>query len=121
MPLVSREVMSSGFWFGDPETPEPAFYAYTSPEPDGLASQPIPAGSMWRPRGGEHLAVYPLREAQRTGDVRAAVLHFWESAYRAGAELAGWDIERLSCPDGVTDSLLRRSEAVIAPFRASRS
>lgn len=117
----SREVMSSGFWFGDPETPEPAFYAYTSPEPDGLASQPIPAGSTWRPRGGEHLAVYPLREAQRTGDVRAAVMHFWESAYRAGAELAGWDIERLSCPGGVTDSLLRRSDALIAPFRASRS
>jgi hypothetical protein len=31
------------------------------------------------------------------------VLDFLESAYRAGARLAGWDIERLASPGGVTD------------------
>lgn len=118
----SREVMSSGLWFGDAETPEPAFYAYTSPEPNGLSEQALPEGANWRPRGGEHLAVFPLSAAQRTGDVRTAALEFWEVAYRAGAMLANWDIDRLSCPDGVTDPLLRISSAsTAAPLRASRS
>jgi hypothetical protein len=37
----SREVISFGFWFGDDSFPEPAFYAYTAPEPTGLAGQPL--------------------------------------------------------------------------------
>ncbi len=41
----SREVISSGFWFGDERSyPEPAFYSYTAPEPDGLQRQPLGSG-----------------------------------------------------------------------------
>ena len=32
----SHEVISAGFWFGDANVPEPAFYAYAAPEPSGL-------------------------------------------------------------------------------------
>ena len=35
----SREVISSGFWFGDAIFPEPAFYSYTSPEPEGPSAR----------------------------------------------------------------------------------
>jgi hypothetical protein len=38
------------------------------------------------------------------------VLDFYESAYQAGAGLAGWDIQRLACPDGITDPHLRRHQ-----------
>jgi hypothetical protein len=38
---------------------------------------------------------------------RATVLGFYESAYQAGARLAGWDIGRLACPGGITDPRLR--------------
>jgi hypothetical protein len=31
------------------------------------------------------------------------VLGFYESAYQAGARLAGWDIAQLACPGGITD------------------
>jgi hypothetical protein len=41
--------------------------------------------------------------ARAEADPRAAVLDFYESAYQAGARLAGWDIARLTCPGGVTD------------------
>ena len=34
--------------------------------------------------------------ARATGDVRAAVLAFYRSAYLAGARRAGWDIEALT-------------------------
>lgn len=104
----SREVVSFGFWFGDESYPAPAFYSYTSPEPAGIAERALPTGAEWLDRGASHLAVYPLEAAIATGDVRRAVLAFFQSAYLAGAELAGWDIARYACDDGVTDPLLSR-------------
>ena len=107
----SREVISFGFWFGDDRFPEPAFYAYTAPEPPGLADQPLrPAAAWWDPRDGSHLAVLRYDDARAADDPRASVLDFYESAYQAGARLAGWGIQRLSCPGGITDPHLRRHQ-----------
>lgn len=104
----SREVISAGFWFGDDQLPEPAFYSYTAPEPDGLADQPLhPAAAIWLPRRGSHLAVLRYDDARAQPDRWAAVLAFLDSAYRAGAELAGWDVAGLAAPGGVTDPVLR--------------
>ena len=104
----SREVISFGFWFGDDRYPDPAFYAYTAPEPAGLADQPLqPAGAWWDPRNGSHLAILGYDDARATPDPRTTVLEFYESAYQAGAQLAGWDIERLASPGGITDPHLR--------------
>jgi hypothetical protein len=102
----SREVVSSGFWFGDESSPAPAFYSYTAPEPDGLAERPlVPDAARWVEQRGSHLALLPYAEARALPDPRRAVLDFYDSAYRAGAALAGWDVERLSCVDGATDPL----------------
>src|SRR5687768_16620524 len=77
----SREVISSGFWFGDPTLPEPAFYSYTSPEPEGLANAPlVPVRSEWLDRGVSHLAVYRYNDARATADPKSSVLTFFESA-----------------------------------------
>jgi hypothetical protein len=99
----SREVISFGFWFGDPTFPEPAFYSYTAPEPEGASDEPLPEGSRWLERGGSHLAVLPYDGVRAGPDRRAAVLDFYEAADRAGASRAGWDIDRLACPGGITD------------------
>jgi hypothetical protein len=100
----SREVISFGFWFGDDAFTEPAFYSYTAPEPTGLADQPLePGPAQWVPRNASHLAVLRYDDARAETDPRAAVLAFYESAYQAGARLAGWDTTRLTCPGGVTD------------------
>lgn len=105
----SREVISSGFWFGDAALPEPAFYSYTSPEPPGLAETRLhPVGARWIERGGSHLAVLPL-SAISSGSAdqrRETVLSFLGDAYQAGAVLAGWDIDRHASPGGVTDPVL---------------
>jgi hypothetical protein len=99
------------FWFGDDRFSEPAFYAYTAPEPAGLADQPLqPAAAWWDPRNGSHLAVLRYDDARATSDPRASVLGFYESAYQAGARLAGWDIGRLACPGGITDPNSRRHQ-----------
>ncbi len=99
----SREVISSGFWFGDDAFPEPAFYSYTAPEPDGLADEPLsPGAARWATQNGGHLAILRYDDARAEPDPRAAVLAFYESAYQAGARRAGWDTDRLACPGGVT-------------------
>ncbi|MFF4287208.1 DUF5996 family protein [Streptomyces sp. NPDC001633] len=100
----SQEVISFGFWFGDDTFTEPAFYSYTAPEPTRLAAEPLsPASAQWVPRGNSHLAVLRYDAARVETDPRAAVLTFYESAYRAGAGRAGWDIAALACPGGITD------------------
>lgn len=104
----SSEVISFGFWFGDDTFAEPAFYSYTAPEPAGLAEAPLsPASAQWMARGDSHLAVLRYDAARAERDPRAAVLAFYESAYEAGAERAGWDISALACPGGITDPVRR--------------
>jgi hypothetical protein len=104
----SREVVSFGFWFGDATFGAPAFYSYTAPEPAGLAAEPLrPAAATWVPNRGSHLAVLRYDDARATDDLPATVLDFWESAYAAGARLAGWDTAGLASPGGMTDPLAR--------------
>ncbi len=100
----SREVISSGFWFGDDASPEPAFYSYSAPEPTGLADEPLsPQPARWVPRGNAHLALLTYEEARRGPDPRASVLEFYATAFRAGARRAAWDLNRDSSPRGITD------------------
>jgi hypothetical protein len=99
----SRELISFGFWFGDQTLPEPAFYSYTAPEPEGLSSEPLfPSTAEWLNRGTSHLAVYRYDNARASSDPKSSVMEFLESAYRAGATRAGWDIARLASADGST-------------------
>jgi hypothetical protein len=100
----SREVISSGFWFGDETLREPAFYSYTAPEPDGLADEPLqPDAARWTELRGSHLALLTYAAARQFADPATAVLDFYGSAFRAGARRAGWDVDRDAATGGVTD------------------
>jgi hypothetical protein len=99
----SHEVISAGFWFGDANVPEPAFYAYAAPEPAGLTDEPLrPPTARWVDSRGAHLALLRYDDARATADPRASVLEFYESAYVAAATRAGWDVDRLRWPQGTT-------------------
>lgn len=89
----SHEVISCGFWVGDQNVREPAFYSYTAPEPEGLTDQPLsPEAASWQ-EGGTALLTY---EAVRNSDSpKDTLLEFVQSAYEAGAKTANWDIEGL--------------------------
>jgi hypothetical protein len=100
----SREVISSGFWFGDDAFPRPTFYSYAAPEPSGLADQRLrPQSARWVVQRGSHLAALDYDDVRAHENPRSAVLDFYESVYRSAARLAGWDVERLACPGGITD------------------
>jgi hypothetical protein len=88
----SHEVISFGFWPGDKNVRAPAFYSYTAPEPEGLTEQPLsPGEAFWAPEGG--MAIFMYDDLRRTNSPKEALLQFLESAYRAGAKTAGWDVE----------------------------
>jgi Family of unknown function (DUF5996) len=90
----SHEVISFGFWPGDNNVREPAFYSYTAPEPAGLTEHPLsPEGANWLPEGGTALLAY--EEVRNSSSPTKTLLEFMESAYQAGAKSARWDIETL--------------------------
>jgi len=93
----SHEEISVGFWPGSGTVAEPAFYAYTRPEPPGLASAAIrPAAAYYSRDLADFILPYEaLRSASSPDD---AVLEFYQSAYDAGADLARWDRAALDRP-----------------------
>lgn len=92
----SHEVIASGFWFGDDSYPAPAFYSYTAPAPPGLADEPLSGpGAGWHIVRDSPLAILPYEDVRAAASPRVIVLDFLESAYQAGAKLAGWDVEGL--------------------------
>ena len=95
----SHEVISCGFWPGDPSFREPAFYSYTAPEPENLAEQPLhPPAASWQ-EGGTALLTY--EEVRSSSSPRETLLEFLQSAYEAGAKTAGWDVEEFRAGDAV--------------------
>ena len=87
-----EEVISLGFWPGDPWTgaAEAMFYSYTVPEPAGLPDQRVrPTRAAFSATMKEF--VLPYEDVRRSADPAAAILEFAQSTYDAGATLAGWD------------------------------
>jgi hypothetical protein len=94
-----EEVISLGFWPGDPWTgkAEAMFYSYTVPEPAGLALEPArPAAAFFS--GDFKEFVLPYDEVRRAADPAQAILEFAQSTYDAGATLAAWDRAALAYP-----------------------
>ena len=86
----SSEVISFGFWAGDDNLGDAAYYSYTAPEPDGLREQPL-VGGEWTDTGNGSLAILPYEAVRTAADPRTTLLAFLQSAYEAGARTAGWD------------------------------
>ena len=89
----SHEVVSFGFWAGDQNTPFPAYYSYTAPEPAELAQQKLrPAQAEWVPQGKGSLAILRYDDVRTAADPKGTLHDFLQSAFEAGASLAGWDL-----------------------------
>jgi hypothetical protein len=93
----SHEEISVGFWPGSGTVAEPAFYAYTRPEPPGLESAAIrPAAAYYSRDLADFILPYEAVRSASSPD--EAVLEFYQSAYDAGANLARWDRAALDRP-----------------------
>ena len=86
----SHEVSSCGFWPGSAALPEPVFYSYAYPAPEGFAEAAVrPVQAAWNAAMREFILPY---EAVRTaGEPDRVLLEFLQSTYEAAANLARWD------------------------------
>lgn len=90
----SHEVYSCGFWPGSEQMPEPAFYAYAYPEPEGFRTHKIqPDGAVYTAELGEFVLPYEaLRQSASPDD---ALLEFLQSSYEAAADSGSWSRSEL--------------------------
>jgi hypothetical protein len=95
----SHEVSSVGFWPGSGSIAEPAFYSYTSPEPQGFRDWPVrPATARYDPQVREFILMYD--DVRTSAAPEATLLDFCQSTYEAGAKLGKWDRDALERATG---------------------
>jgi hypothetical protein len=86
----SHECSSIGFWPGGSALPEPVFYAYAYPEPEGFRSYPVaPPEARYDDTMREF--VLPYESVRTSAAPDDALLEFAQTTYAAAADLAGWD------------------------------
>ena len=87
---LDAEFMNAGFWPGNDSAPNPAFYAYLYPRPDGCEVVPIsPEYASWVEAMGEWMLPYDAVIA--CDDPRQAILDFLDSIYGVATSIGGWD------------------------------
>jgi hypothetical protein len=86
----SHEVSSCGFWPGGESMPQPVFYAYAYPEPEGFKTTPVqPKAARYNPELREFVLAYD--DVRRAVSPDAMLLEFLQSSYEAAADRAEWD------------------------------
>ncbi|HLZ28674.1 MAG TPA: DUF5996 family protein [Chloroflexota bacterium] len=87
---ADQEQALAGFWPGNDKVPEPAFVAYTYPEPPGCRTATIqPDAAFFHPELSEF--ILPYANVRLADDPDQLILDFYRSTYELGATLAGWD------------------------------
>lgn len=110
----SDEVSSCGFWPGNEAYPHAAFYSYAYPEPDGFKSARIaPKGAFYHEGLREFLL--PYEEIRRSRTPEEDLLAFFQSTYRAAADLGRWDRKSLE-----GNPFLAEARKAFAPEIATR-
>jgi len=85
----SHKVISHGFWCGGGVVQEPAFYAYSAPEPDGFKDARIlPPQAFYHNDLGEFILSYET--VRQSSEPEKTLLDFMQSTYDAAADLANW-------------------------------
>ena len=75
----SHEQISFGFWVGDDNVPEPAYYSYTYPSPDGIDSQTVIASRQLN--GLTAMAVrWPFCDTKTSSNLRTQEWQCWISS-----------------------------------------
>jgi hypothetical protein len=88
----SHECISAGWWPGSvgSAVEEPAFYAYSYPEPAGCANATIVPGEASYNRTMREW-ILPYEAVRSSGNPDALVLGFFQSTYEAAASRGGWE------------------------------
>jgi len=94
------QTRNCGFWPGNAGAPDPIFYAYAYPTPDGFSAASVqPDAAFWLADLGEF--ALPYEAVRAADDPDATLTAFLESTFEAAADLAKWD-RTLERPAGYT-------------------
>jgi hypothetical protein len=86
----SQEVSSLGFWPGNDAMPEPIFYSYAYPAPNGFPEAKVqPAAATYNAQLKEF--VLPYQAVRQAAAPDQALLEFAQTTYDAAATLGDWD------------------------------
>jgi len=86
----SHEVSSAGFWPGGDALPEPIFYSYAYPEPEGFKDFEVgPERAYYNADFKEF--VLPYESVRVAEDPGLDLLRFLQDTYEAAATLGRWD------------------------------
>jgi Family of unknown function (DUF5996) len=95
----SHEVCSVGFWPGSGDVPDPAFYSYAAPEPQGFKhARARPESAFYNTQLGEFLLMH--EDVRKSSSPCKSLLDFCQSTYEAAANLGNWDRGNLERPSG---------------------
>src|SRR5579859_1854248 len=95
---AQQEQAAAGFWPGNDKLPEPAFVAYTYPEPPGCRTAAVePSAAYFHPDLAEF--ILPYEKVRLAADPEQMILDFYRTTYDIGATLAGWDRAALERSD----------------------
>lgn len=87
----SHEVISAGFWFGDDNIPEAAFYCYVYPLPIGIdKAQLSPPNAEWIENRGSTMALLRYSKFRESNNPQQSLLDFLHRTYEIGSQLANW-------------------------------
>ena len=90
----SHEVCSAGFWSGGDGAPEPFFYSYCYPVPEGFSSAKVsPEAAFYSEEMGEFLL--PYKAVSSADNPEETLMQFLQSTYEAAAKAADWNREEL--------------------------
>jgi Family of unknown function (DUF5996) len=87
---MDAEEISAGFWPGDSRFPEPAFWCYAYPKPEGVEGLAIrPGAAFWSAELGEFLLRY--EDVRKSASPRDTLRRdFFTSTYEGCSRLAKW-------------------------------
>ncbi|MEO6694918.1 MAG: DUF5996 family protein [Ignavibacteria bacterium] len=87
---MDAEQFAAGFWPGDNISPEPVFFTYAYPKPEGIENVKLKVkDAAWNIEKGEFLL--PYESIRKETDPGKTLLAFLNESYHAGTELAKWD------------------------------
>jgi hypothetical protein len=91
---LDAEFFTAGWWPGSDDSPEPGFYAYAYPTPQGCESVEVrPEHAGWVEAMGEWMMGYDA--VRDCPDPRQAIVDFLHSTYGAVTALGEWDAKAL--------------------------
>ncbi|MBA2655069.1 MAG: hypothetical protein H0U71_08415 [Gammaproteobacteria bacterium] len=87
---MDEQQVETGFWAGNEMYPHAAYYSFTYPQPQNIASVTIePNQARWDDSLAEFILHY--EDVYKSSDPDNTLLSFFESTYNEGAELAHWN------------------------------